>query len=1034
MSTRRERVVLDLEDNFTPGVARAAVASRALRDELNGLGRTSTKTGDGLDKTSEGNKRVGDSARKAGPDIDRLSGRLRLLTDAAVTLGPALVPLGAATIPVLSGALAGLGAAAGGIGVAVLAFQGLGDAIKSIDEYRLEPTADNLQAMRLEMEKMGPAGAEFARFVANLEPELRDLQNTARGHLFAGIQDGLTDLLDRAPQVEKIINRISKALGENAADAGASLAGEDWDAFFKYVATDARPTLDAFADSLGNVTLGVANMLVAFAPLTRDFTGGLESATKAFADWSAGLDTNKSFQEFLDYVRQSGPQAVDFLAAAAKAIAGLLEAAAPIGSIVLPALTGIAKVFGAIASSPIGPGIYTAIAALVAFRRASDLTSRTLDRLKTSSDQTSTSLGRYGALAGGVLGVGAAVGALADNINRIDSENLERSLTALGLGNVTEDITKVIDSLEQLQSPLNAVDLGEVVTLGGLFGDSSLDKFADNVDQVDKALAQLVETGEQAQAADLFQQILSLADARGLDVDKTAASFDAYALAIQNVSDAAQQGSGLATLFGNAVGVTGDQLRDATGGAEAFSGALARLNGWFDKRDAVRGYKDAIDALRESMKNGFTREDAANLDNIGRSIIQVAEQIKNPIKRANFLAGARESLLDMARNAGPKARAAIQEVIDRMDDLGLTRAEPKITADNRRARQSADEVKTDFNYLNQLVSKPKVQADPGNTVGLLGQISNMLSSIDGRVSTATIRVNRVGGVTSSAGGQSSTPAGEGRVRAPRNGRTQLSPRASEFDRILGPAMRTSGSSGDLSGLGDAKASLFEFSRATRQAGFHVVDTFNLMAQLNHELKRAQKAYDQALSARDAAVSKRDSLSSSIQQGLGGSIWEGSGSAWAGGYAADTPQGALMALQQQKARAQRLVAAINTLRSKGITGPVLAEIIGSGDVERAEMLAAMDIGFLATFSSEYNATSSALAAAGLTGGNAVYGAEVATTQAKLDEMVKELRNVKDAIKDADFSNTEAVKENGTYVATSVNGATVRGHRNGKGRRR
>src|SRR3712207_5810989 len=129
MATRRERVVLDLEDNFSTPMARAAAATAVLDRSLNHFGNTT---------------------RRAGPDIDRFSGRGRLLADAALTLGPALVPLGAATIPALTGSIAALGAAAGGIGTAVLAFQGLGDAVSSIKAYELEPTAKNLQAMRVE--------------------------------------------------------------------------------------------------------------------------------------------------------------------------------------------------------------------------------------------------------------------------------------------------------------------------------------------------------------------------------------------------------------------------------------------------------------------------------------------------------------------------------------------------------------------------------------------------------------------------------------------------------------------------------------------------------------------------------------------------------------------------------------------------------------------------------------------------------------------------------------------------------------------
>jgi len=60
-------------------------------------------------------------------------------------LGPALVPIGAAFVPALSGLTNQLALSAGAAGVAVLAFQGIGDALKATNDYAIEPTDANLQ-------------------------------------------------------------------------------------------------------------------------------------------------------------------------------------------------------------------------------------------------------------------------------------------------------------------------------------------------------------------------------------------------------------------------------------------------------------------------------------------------------------------------------------------------------------------------------------------------------------------------------------------------------------------------------------------------------------------------------------------------------------------------------------------------------------------------------------------------------------------------------------------------------------------------
>src|SRR4051812_36613355 len=98
MATRRERVVLDLEDNLTAGLARAAVAARGLDAALNDLDGNATRAGTALERPARSADQLDGNSQRAGSSINQLTGRLRLLTDVALILGPALGPLGAASI------------------------------------------------------------------------------------------------------------------------------------------------------------------------------------------------------------------------------------------------------------------------------------------------------------------------------------------------------------------------------------------------------------------------------------------------------------------------------------------------------------------------------------------------------------------------------------------------------------------------------------------------------------------------------------------------------------------------------------------------------------------------------------------------------------------------------------------------------------------------------------------------------------------------------------------------------------------------
>jgi hypothetical protein len=1050
VATRRERVILDLEDNFTSGVARAAVAAGLLKRELNDLSGHSVRTSRDLDRQSKSVDKLGQSSRRAGPDIDKFSGRLRTLADAALILGPALIPIGAATIPVLTAALAGLGAAAGGIGAAVLAFKGLGDGIKAIDAYQLEPTAENLSKMRIELEKLGPAGAEFAHYIDDLEPTLRDLQNIARTGLFPGVEDGIDGLLTRLPQLRRIVAELSTGMGHLARDAGEALGGPKFDAFFAYIESDAKPTLQEFGRATGYVAEGIANMLVAFAPLSRDFTGGLEDATKAFAKWSRGLDQNQGFQDFLDYVRESGPQVVDLLAALATALGGLLHAAAPLGRVVVPALTAIARAFAAIADSPIGPPLYTAVAAMVAFNRVSALTTRSVTSLQTGfrklSVEADSTKGRLSGLLGrgGVVFAGAAaVAMLADNINRIDPTNLERSLEALKFGDVTPTVDKVIDSIQQLESNWNKVDLGEVVTAGGLLGDSSLDKFANNIDQVDQSLASMVESGNVDEAATLFAKLQALASDRGIDPSAVTDRFDAYAQALHNVAEATYRATGASNPFSGALRLLGNRLGEAKHQAADLSGALSNLNGWFDKREAVRNYRDSIDTLSKSLKNGFKQKDAENLDDIGRNILQVASTIKDKGLQQDFLAGARASLVKLADGAGPKAEAAIQRVITKLDSEGLTHPPAIPLKVDDKATPTLDDLGIKLRRYGDTKATAKADIDPGNSFSILDAIKARLGGLHDRtISVTTISHSVRGGATPRGEYRSGGFTGFGDPRRPAgvvHGREVVIPeryamRDLDFLRRRYP---------DLPGFADGGLAGRTYTsrrgngsddawHAMTGEVWHVVDG---LKGLKAQLAATQKAYDKAKSARDQAVSNRDNLSSSIQQSLmGDSIFAASGSVWASGStAANTPQGAIAALNARKDRANRFVAAVNTLKGKGVTGAALQAILSEG-LEAAEAMAAADSATLSSFSTAENESSQALAAAGLAGGNAVFGDDVRTTQKHLDRLHHDLQEVKQAVHQAEKANDRAHDRSAMAVKDGVNGAASAGHRHGRGGRR
>jgi len=328
---------------------------------------------------------LGGPLRRSSSDLNQFTGRMGLLIRLAAGLGPALLPISAVAVPAVTGLATAFAAVGAAGGTAMLAFAGMGDAFGALNQFQLEPTAENLTKMEQAFDKLGPAGENFVRSLDDLSPALDGLQRTAGAGLFPGLLDGIDQMTGALPEVREFISEIASVTGNLASDAASSLASDDdLRAFFEYLQSDAAPTLDQFARSAGNFTAGLANIMTAFAPLSRDFNSGMLEMSRSFREWSAGLSDSQGFQDFLDYIREAGPQVGEFLSAVGRAVVGLAEALAPWGSAVLPILTAVAEAFAAIASSPIGPALATAAIGMATLGRATRTIGGAVGQTRTS--------------------------------------------------------------------------------------------------------------------------------------------------------------------------------------------------------------------------------------------------------------------------------------------------------------------------------------------------------------------------------------------------------------------------------------------------------------------------------------------------------------------------------------------------------------------------------------------------------------------------------------------------------------------------
>lgn len=294
------------------------------------------------------------AAKGLDSQINKTNDRTAWLAQGLLALAPAVVPLGAAAIPVLSGIATQATVTAGAVGTLFLALKGVGAGLKALETFKQAPTAENFQKLQTALAKLGPDGEHFVRFLEDVKVQLSGLQMVARAGMFPGMEAGINSVLTRLPMLRNIVQEIATGIGRLVREGGANLAGPSWDRFFQFLEHDAQPILMDMGRTVGNLAHGFADLLVAFAPLSMRFSSGLLNMSRSFATWAAGVDKTQGFQNFLAYVEDAGPKALDFLGAIAHFGIELAHAYAPIGATMLPVLTHLLNLFADLADTPVG--------------------------------------------------------------------------------------------------------------------------------------------------------------------------------------------------------------------------------------------------------------------------------------------------------------------------------------------------------------------------------------------------------------------------------------------------------------------------------------------------------------------------------------------------------------------------------------------------------------------------------------------------------------------------------------------------------
>lgn len=984
MAVRREKVLLELEDQFSSRMVKPIAATKALDAALDSLSGSAVSSAREQDKVTKSTKAMGDEVdktskktRDGAKDIDRYSGRLRLLTEAAVLLGPALVPIGAVAVPATVALAAGLGAAVASVGVAVLAFKGLGDGLEALNNYQLSPTRDNLMALRAEMDALGPAGATFIAFLDSLEPKLRVLQNTARAGILPGVADGLSQLLELMPQVRVIVFNLATEMGRLSAEAGSALSGAGFSAFFDYLETDAAPTLSAFAHTLGNVAMGFGSLIVAFAPLSRDFSAGMESMSASFARWAAGLKDTDGFRSFVAYVRESGPQVLDLLGSLATAFIAIARAAAPVGAAVLPALTALARVLATIAESPIGQPLFTAAAAMLVLSRSATLATGAMARFNVTTAVGAANMAKLSAglnfatILAGIWAVDKAFDQVFGD-RRVNENDLFKNLNNLGSSDAAAELDKIGVSIRDINSSLGR---GTDKIFGFLPGDTTWGEARDNIEKVDEALAQLVESGNADQAAAAMDKILASAKEQGISVAETTKWFDRYNEALANsksVDDAAaaqRRYAASVAVSGRVNRITAARIQGATDAMEeqrktaleTFDAVTQYAQALVDARAQAKRNEAGLDA---STKAGRNNRDA--LSKLAAAWNNQGEAIRNNVDKWRE---ARKNFIDTATAMGAPISQA-RALADRLMEIPRQRV---IDIKLYGSSEAADEI---ARIRAQLASVPRsVRTD--YYVNQVNSISKGRPSIDhtGQADGGTVP-------------KTGLPYADRHHYLLADGEEVISNRRGQADRFR-PLLKAINNAADgdtvgggtVGGKDDHRTAMFGQIVTKKDAR----DAAAALKELTAAAKATSTSLDRQSSRLDTLTSKQSSLRGGIESGLRADIFATPAATNPWQSSAMASADPLAALKSNNSDIRDFLADVNTLRGRHVTGAALAEALTNPAY--ADMLANMPAADLRSYQALYNRRERLLDKAGVAG-SAATGIDLAV-QAQT-KVVKELQ--------------------------------------------
>ena len=322
---------------------------------------------------------------------------------------------------------------------------------------------------------------------------------------------------------------------------------------------------------------------------------------------------------------------------------------------------------------------------------------------------TNTALGASAGLMAGPWGaaVGGGIGALLDfaaasKLATVEAKDLVEQIDLQTLALNKQGYAAIGESLSGYQDALDATGLSlEEVVSASVNGGDELDRVNQTITDYLNGLGPLTAgtadyTSEQAKAASAnadqataVQRLREALFGQNDEVDKATDLARARKAGIDAAADADRDGA--------------DAADEYTSSLERMATAVAELNGLLSERKLTRDYNQAWLDINKTIKdNGqvWDKTKAKGIDNLNavdHAVDVAAQRIELYTEQGRKAAAQRvltQTLADLRQFAqeNPKARDAIQALIDDLKEADKTKAKPKVEVDTAEALHRLDVV------------------------------------------------------------------------------------------------------------------------------------------------------------------------------------------------------------------------------------------------------------------------------------------------------------------------------------------------------